>query len=173
MLLLSLICGLPLPQIAGATVQVVTLADYAFPRLDGGCPEPLRTLTLKSIRKLPAFHPLLDALLPPAAPQLESLTIKDCWLDPASLHGCTQLCHLQEVALVQVHSDGGMGPVLAALLQQTPRLATLQVMNARDGTLLLNDVIDVLPHLCGCSGLTRLAFAGQLLTDLPDGSYHR
>lgn len=88
--------------------------------------------------------------------------------DLNSLHSCPHLHRLQELHLQVVFGSDTIGPELAALLQHTPRLATLQLVGSGSATLRWHTL---LPSLSGCCGLTRLAIVGVRLSDSPDGEY--
>lgn len=70
---------------------------------------------------------VLPALLPPRLPLL-GLSLANCQLQPAQLHGCSGLCAVTELVLSNCTGPAGrLNAALAALVQRTPRLERLTI----------------------------------------------
>jgi len=148
-------------QVGGA--ELASCAVEGCDRADGTVEE----LRLVAVVHMPSLQQLLAAALPAGTQpsQLRSLAICSSSLSPPALVGCPFLGHLTSLSLSGCASlDGGPEPMVEVLLQQAPRLQSLDLP--------FFFWTEALPAaVTSRTGLTYLCLAANSLTELPPGPY--
>ncbi|KAI7839857.1 hypothetical protein COHA_006420 [Chlorella ohadii] len=148
-------------QVGGA--ELASCAVEGCDQADGTVEE----LRLVAVVHMPSLQQLVAAALPASTQpsQLRSLAICSSSLSPPALVGCPFLGHLTSLSLSGCASlDGGPEPMVEVLLQQAPRLQSLDLP--------FFFWTEALPAaVTSRTGLTYLCLAANSLTELPPGPY--